>query len=193
MERSGDASRTEHKVTCPVGVGPAALFATGAPDGVLRLRILRLEGGSASVVWQGRVLGCESAGVTATLTCEPVFSTVKAPGLSRMFTPSCPHDFGDKHCQPPDNNGNYSELNRSYAPGAAAAFQAGTYFHTGVASAEHPPERIWDQDPVSFGEVSESASGAWIAGTRISSLSRRSRAARTPSRSTRSSGTRKGF
>ena len=92
VERSGDASRTEHKVTCPVGVGPAALFATGTPDGVLRLRILRLEGGSASVVWQGRVMGCESAGVTATLTCEPVFTTIKAPGLRRMFTASCPHE-----------------------------------------------------------------------------------------------------
>jgi len=161
VERSGDASRTEHKVTCPVGLGPAALFATGTPDGVLRLRILRLENGGTSVVWQGRVLGCESAGVTATLTCEPVFTTIKAPGLRRMFTPSCPHDFCDSLCQPPDNNGNYSEPNRAYAVGAAHVFDPGLYFHTGAASQEHPPENIWDQDPATYGEVIEPGGGDW--------------------------------
>ncbi len=156
-EQSGDASRTEHKVTAPIGVGPAALFATGAPDGVVRLKVLRLEDGGANVVWQGRVLGCEFAGITATLTCEPVFTTIKAPGLRRMFTPSCPHDFCDRHCLPPDSNGHYSEPNTAVAAGCGHVFEPGQYFHSGAASAEYPPENIWDENTGSYGEVSAPA------------------------------------
>ena len=161
VKRSGDASKTEHKVTCPAGVGPALLFATGTPDGVLRLQIIRIDGDGTSVVWKGRVVGCEFGGSVATLSCEPVFTTVKTPGLSRMFTPSCPHDFCDAHCQPPDNNGNYSESNRAYANYASAVFDPGMYFYSGTASVTHPPENIWDESPSTYGEVIEPYTGMW--------------------------------
>jgi hypothetical protein len=163
VEHTGDASRVEHKVTMPVGVGPAALFSNGTPDGVLQLRLLRLEDGVAEVTWVGRIVGCTFAGSVATLTGEPVFSTVKAPGLSWFFTPSCQHDFCDLRCVSPDNNGNYSP-NRAYADGATAVFDPGMYFYSGAADLDSPPAQMWDEDPATVGAVTGMDSDSVITG-----------------------------
>lgn len=44
-----------------------------------------------TVVWMGRVLNVEGAGVMATLHCEPVATSIRRIGLRQMYQRQCPH------------------------------------------------------------------------------------------------------
>ena len=51
------------------------------------------------VVWQGRVLSCEWSGSKARLECEPVFTSLKRPGLRRRYSAQCPHVLYGLECK----------------------------------------------------------------------------------------------
>jgi len=98
LEQTGESARSSLVVEMPATAFPASLFAGGVPDGVVLLRLMQRSSGAWRMIWRGRVLSCEYQGIFARLQCEPWFTSLKAPGLRRMFTPSCPHDFCDWHC-----------------------------------------------------------------------------------------------
>lgn len=52
-----------------------------------------------NVVWQGRLLAAEFKGSMCELTCEPIFTSLKRPGLRRSFSGQCPHILYGGQCQ----------------------------------------------------------------------------------------------
>lgn len=51
-----------------------------------------------TVVWQGRLLAAEFKGSMCELTCEPIFTSLKRPGLRRSFSAQCPHILYGGQC-----------------------------------------------------------------------------------------------
>jgi len=49
-------------------------------------------------IWQGRVLSNAWEGSQATLHCEPVFTSLKRPGLRRKYASQCPHILYGGEC-----------------------------------------------------------------------------------------------
>lgn len=52
-----------------------------------------------ATIWQGRVLTAEFSGAGASLDCEPVFTSLKRPGLRRKYQAQCPHVLYGQKCQ----------------------------------------------------------------------------------------------
>jgi uncharacterized phage protein (TIGR02218 family) len=50
-------------------------------------------------LWAGRVLSVDWAGSQATIHCEPVFTSLKRPGLRRKYSAQCPHILYGGECQ----------------------------------------------------------------------------------------------
>lgn len=74
------------------------------PTEIITLTIFRYhanDGGTPEVatIWQGRVLTAEFTGSSASLDCEPIFTSLKRPGLRRKYTTQCPHILYGAECQ----------------------------------------------------------------------------------------------
>ncbi|MCP3672487.1 MAG: DUF2163 domain-containing protein [Gammaproteobacteria bacterium] len=70
-------------------------FVQYPPTEIMNLTILRFHQNDSSgdmvVVFQGRVTSCEWVASFAKLECEPVFTSLKRPGLRRKYQAQCPH------------------------------------------------------------------------------------------------------
>jgi uncharacterized phage protein (TIGR02218 family) len=71
------------------------LFRVAAPTDVVAVTVYRLHRdespADAIVLWTGRVLNCAWNGATAVLNCEPVSTSLRRPGLRRLYQKQCPH------------------------------------------------------------------------------------------------------
>jgi uncharacterized phage protein (TIGR02218 family) len=79
-------------------------FVTFPPTEIMTLTISRFHKNDTptpevAVVWQGRVLSAEWQGSQATLDCEPVFTSLKRPGLRRKYQAQCPHILYGAECK----------------------------------------------------------------------------------------------
>ena len=52
-----------------------------------------------ATIWRGRVLGANWKGSEAQLDCEPVFTSLKRPGLRRRYQAQCPHVLYGPKCK----------------------------------------------------------------------------------------------
>jgi uncharacterized phage protein (TIGR02218 family) len=79
----------------------ADLFRAMPPTDVILLTVHRMHVGEVegAVIWSGRVLNCEFSSSTATLTCEPVSTSLQRVGLRRMYQRQCPHVLYGSQCQ----------------------------------------------------------------------------------------------
>lgn len=93
IEDSGEVRRSGVSLTVPRDFPIADLYRVTPPSDVVRVSILRVHRVDLDpeVIFLGRVLGCSFEGVSATLTCESVFTSVKRPGLRRKYSRTCPH------------------------------------------------------------------------------------------------------
>lgn len=74
------------------------------PTEIITLTIFRYHANDGvtpevAVVWQGRILTADFSGSEATLDCEPVFTSLKRPGLRRKYQTQCPHVLYGPKCQ----------------------------------------------------------------------------------------------
>jgi uncharacterized phage protein (TIGR02218 family) len=93
IETSAERARNTLQITCRPTFPIAELFRVAPPSDVLSVVIRRIHRGEAdpAVIWTGRVLNCEWSGPEAVLNCEPVTSSMKRPGLRRLYQRQCPH------------------------------------------------------------------------------------------------------
>nr|WP_281720103.1 phage BR0599 family protein [Nitrosomonas nitrosa] len=77
----------------------AKLFIRSHP-GPVKLTIYRLHRGDLDVVpqWIGRVVNVEFSGLTAKITCEPIYTSIERAGLRGMFQRLCRHALYDSGC-----------------------------------------------------------------------------------------------
>lgn len=93
IETSAERARNAISITCRREFAIADLFRIAPPSDVVAVTIRRVHRGDTdpAVIWMGRVLNCEWAGAAAKLNCEPVSTSLKRPGLRRLYQRNCPH------------------------------------------------------------------------------------------------------
>jgi uncharacterized phage protein (TIGR02218 family) len=93
IETSAERARNSLTVECRREFAIADLFRIAPPTDVIGLVVKRQHRADAdvAVIWTGRVLNCEFTGAQARLNCEPVTSSMKRPGLRRLYQRGCPH------------------------------------------------------------------------------------------------------
>lgn len=95
IHASGTLDKTTLDVTTRFDSPLAELFRHYPPSQVVTLTVYRGEADDPEqefyVIWAGRILSCNLEVYEAKLTCEPVGTGVRRPGLRRNFQIGCPH------------------------------------------------------------------------------------------------------
>lgn len=100
---SGTLDKTALKVNCPINTDISVLFSVYPPGQVVTLIIRQGHVNDPAqeykVIWTGRVIQCERDGSEATLTCEPVATSMRRAGLRRNYQLTCPHVLYGAQCK----------------------------------------------------------------------------------------------
>ena len=77
-----------------------ALFRFAPPSEVIQVVVRRFHRGDteAATIWMGRILNVGRRGLAAEIRCESVYSSIKRPGLRRMYQKACPHVLYSAQC-----------------------------------------------------------------------------------------------
>ena len=100
---SGTLDKSVLTVNCPINLGIVDLFRVYPPGQVVTLIIRQGHVNDPDVdypvIWTGRVIQCERDGSEATLSCEPVATSMRRAGLRRNYQLSCPHVLYGPQCK----------------------------------------------------------------------------------------------
>jgi uncharacterized phage protein (TIGR02218 family) len=101
IDESAEINRQNLQITVAIDHPVADLFRETQPAGMVLLRVRRLHRSDpeAVIIWMGRVLNCEWSGREAILTAEPLYTSIRAPGLRRMYSRLCPHVLYGTACR----------------------------------------------------------------------------------------------
>lgn len=103
VSQSGTADKTQVTITVPANNPVAALYKTHAPPQKVLVQIYEGEWGDETrevvSVFTGLVLGCNTAGGQAELTCESATASMQRTGLRRHYQHGCPHVLYGAHCK----------------------------------------------------------------------------------------------
>lgn len=93
IETSAERARNSIDIECARSFSIAEMFRISPPSDVIALVIKRVHRADSdvAVIWTGRVLNCSFDGAQAVLQCEPVSSSLRRPGLRRLYQRQCPH------------------------------------------------------------------------------------------------------
>lgn len=95
VEQGGEMNRSDIQINVPFDNPIAALYQIQPPGQVVNVTIFRkhISDAEVKVIWVGRVLSVEWRGNQAVFTCEAVFTSLRRPGLRRVYSLNCPHDL----------------------------------------------------------------------------------------------------
>lgn len=100
---SGTLDKATIEVRIPQDLPLAELFRVYPPSQVVSLVIrqghLNDPDNQFLVCWSGRVLSCSREDNEAKLSCEPISTTMKRPGLRRPYQYGCPHVLYGPECR----------------------------------------------------------------------------------------------
>lgn len=103
VHASGTLDKTSIDVTTRYDSPLSELFRHYPPSRVVTLTIKRGERDDPEqdfyTIWSGRVLSCNLEAYEAKLTCEPVGTGVRRPGLRRNYQLGCPHVLYGPSCR----------------------------------------------------------------------------------------------
>ncbi|HWH75545.1 MAG TPA: phage BR0599 family protein [Methylibium sp.] len=93
IEASAERARNALQISCERTFPIAEMFRVAPPSDVIGVVVKRQhrDDVDVAVIWTGRVLNCAFNGLEAVLSCEPVTSSMKRPGLRRLYQRGCPH------------------------------------------------------------------------------------------------------
>lgn len=100
IESSQEVARGALNIQVARTLPIVGLFNPLPPSDVVRLTLYRQHVGDTDfvVVWMGRVLNVAWAGLQATIRCESAYSSIKRPGLRRLYQRQCPHVLYSEKC-----------------------------------------------------------------------------------------------
>ena len=102
IEQGNELHRAGLEITLPRDNPLAALFIASPPEGVMSVTLYRFHASDADAetitLWKGRVGGARLAGSELTLTCEPVATSLKRPGLRARYQMICRHALYSAGC-----------------------------------------------------------------------------------------------
>ncbi len=103
VEQNTEIERQEMKIDIQRDSAVLESFVGFPPTQIMTLTIFRQHLNDLAnefvTVWKGRVLTIEWSGSQATIACEPVFTSLKRPGLRRKFSSQCPHIHYGAECK----------------------------------------------------------------------------------------------
>lgn len=100
---SGSLDKVDVKIQVPHDSDIANLFLVGPPSEIVGVTIFQGHGDDPDneflAVFAGRVLSCGREDSIATLTCQPISTSMKRPGLRRNYMYGCPHALYGDQCR----------------------------------------------------------------------------------------------
>jgi uncharacterized phage protein (TIGR02218 family) len=103
IESSAEMARNNLTVTVPRDNPVADLYRIFSPTLTLNLVLEQYHhndpDGEVNVIWSGRITTVDFLGIEASITCEPIVTSVKRVGLRRAFLRQCPHVLYDNGCK----------------------------------------------------------------------------------------------
>jgi hypothetical protein len=100
---SGTLDKSTIEIGIPQDLPLAELFRVYPPSQVVSLIIYQGHTndpeGEYLACWSGRVLSCSREDNEAKLSCEPISTTMKRPGLRRPYQYGCPHVLYGSECR----------------------------------------------------------------------------------------------
>lgn len=100
LSASGSLDKAALTVSMPQETEVAELYRVYPPTDAVSLVIFQGHHAESEflVIWSGRVLSCARDGHEAELTCEPVSTSMRRPGLRRHYQYGCPHALYGPQC-----------------------------------------------------------------------------------------------
>jgi uncharacterized phage protein (TIGR02218 family) len=102
LESTEEMSRNSLEITVPNTFPVAQLFIAAPPEGIITVTIFRFHTTDPDkgyiTSFKGRVLSCGFKEDQATLTCEPIFTSLRRPGLRMTYDAQCPYGLYDNNC-----------------------------------------------------------------------------------------------
>ncbi|MGA1831667.1 phage BR0599 family protein [Rhizobium wenxiniae] len=105
LSQNGTLDKSDVTITMSLGSEMDQLFLAYPPSQVVNLTIYEGHIGDEvteanfPAVWLGRILGASYAGNELSLSCQPVSTAVKRPGLRRNYQIGCPHVLYGTECR----------------------------------------------------------------------------------------------
>ena len=100
-EATEEIQRSSLEIRVPRGFPVVELFMAAPPEGVVYLTVFRRHrlDDEHLVFFKGRVMTCGYQDGEMLMTCEPIFTSLKRPGLRVVFDVLCPHGLYDTLCK----------------------------------------------------------------------------------------------
>lgn len=102
IEDAGDIYKSALTVTAPEDFPVSLLFEVYPPSDVVTLKVQRVQLADLTdvkAIWLGRILNVGWQPGRSTLTLESLFSSLKHPGLRRIYSRSCPYLVYGPECK----------------------------------------------------------------------------------------------
>lgn len=100
IESTQDIGKTTLKVSTSLRNPFVTQYIVAAPTGIVELVISRIHGADAdpAVTFVGRVINVEFKDTEAIIVCQSVQSSLRRPGLRRLYQTTCPHVLYGGQC-----------------------------------------------------------------------------------------------
>lgn len=102
LDSTEEMSRNSIEINVPSSFPVAQLFIAAPPEGVISVTIFRFHVNDLDkeyiTSFKGRVISCSFRDDEATLTCEPIFTSLRRPGLRLLYDAHCPYGLYDSNC-----------------------------------------------------------------------------------------------
>lgn len=103
ISSSGTLDKSALSITVPISAGIAGLFRVYPPSqpvtAIIRQGHLNDPDAEFLAAWSGRIIQCERDESEATLTCEPIATSMRRAGLRRHYQIGCPHVLYGPQCR----------------------------------------------------------------------------------------------
>ncbi len=129
IDRTTDITRSGIEITMPRDSELSREFIAAPPEGVISVTIYRRHIGDTEtiVIWKGRVSGAKLTGHKLELSCSPISSSLRRPGLRAKYQLMCRHALYDNGC---------GVLKDSYKTSGVIAAVAGTQVQVNAAASQ---------------------------------------------------------
>jgi uncharacterized phage protein (TIGR02218 family) len=100
IEATQDIGKLSNKIELVRTAPFLTQFIATSPVDTISIEIIRLQAGEEdfAVIFKGRVTNVRFNGDIAEVTCNPVFTALKRPGLRRTYQATCPHILYGNPC-----------------------------------------------------------------------------------------------
>ena len=101
IEATQDLGKASLKINASRRFSFLDQFIATSPTDVITLTITRIHAGDAdqAITWKGRVINVKLTESEGIITCQSIQTTLKRPGLRRLYQAACPHVLYGGSCK----------------------------------------------------------------------------------------------